>query len=52
MKTVFKTLILIAFLSVIVIYSKPIQTELTDSYNKGIAFLSNHTIAETNIIGF
>ena len=29
-----------------------IQTKLTDSYNKGIAFLSNHTIAETNIVGF
>lgn len=52
MKTIFKTAILIAFLSTIIIYSKSIQTELIENYNNGIAFLSNKTIAKANIPGF
>ncbi|MBR9845452.1 MAG: hypothetical protein GYB35_04715 [Algicola sp.] len=52
MKTVFKTTILIAFLSVMIIYSKSIQTNLIEYYNNGISFLSSHTIAEANIAGF
>lgn len=52
MKTGFKTTILIAFLSVIIIYSKSIQTDLIAYYNNGISFLSSHTIAEVNMAGF
>jgi hypothetical protein len=52
MKTVFKTTILIAFMSVIIIYSNSIQNELIETYNKGIAFLSSHTLTKTNISGF
>jgi len=52
MKTFFKTMILIAFLSVIVMYSKSIQAELIESYNNGLAFLSSRTITEANIVGF
>ncbi|WP_161791993.1 hypothetical protein [Psychroserpens jangbogonensis] len=52
MKTFFKTTILIAFLSVIVMYSKSIQIELIERYNNAISFLSDRTITEVNIAGF
>ena len=52
MKTLFKTTVLITFLSVIVLYSNTIQKGLVDRYNKGIAFLSSHTLTKTNISGF
>lgn len=39
-------------MSAIIMYSKSIQTELIESYNKGIAFLSSHTISKANLTGF
>ncbi|WP_431137300.1 hypothetical protein [Psychroserpens mesophilus] len=52
MKTILKTAILITCLSLIVIYSKSIQTELIDSYNNGIAFLSSNSKTKVNILRF
>lgn len=52
MKTVFKTTILIAFLSLVIMYSNTIQKELIERYHNGISFLSSHTISKANIAGF
>lgn len=52
MKTFFKTTLLITLFSLVIIYSKSIQFECIEYYNRIISYLSNRTVGQTNILTF